>query len=50
MNLIICYLVTQLCELSQLEREILLLEIDSALLILLYFGGLPLLYTRGVAP
>ena len=42
--------VALISDLARLERKILFLEIDSALLILLYFGGLALLYTRGIAP
>jgi cation:H+ antiporter len=42
--------VALISDLARLERKILFLEIDSALLILLYFGGLALLYTRGLAP
>jgi cation:H+ antiporter len=36
--------------LARLERRILFLEIDSLILILAYFGGLALLYARGIAP
>jgi len=36
--------------LARLERRVLFLEIDSVILILAYFGGLALLYVRGIAP
>jgi len=42
--------VALISDLARLERKILFLEIDSALLILLYFGGLLLLYKRGITP
>jgi cation:H+ antiporter len=36
--------------LARLERRIWFLEIDSIILILSYFAGMYLLYTRGIAP
>jgi cation:H+ antiporter len=36
--------------LARLDRRIVFIEIDSLLLILVYFGGLWFLYSRGVAP
>jgi cation:H+ antiporter len=36
--------------LARLERKLLFLEIDALLLVVMYFGGLWLLYTRGAAP
>lgn len=36
--------------LARLERRILFIEVDSLILILAYFGGLALLYVRGIAP
>jgi len=36
--------------LARLERRILFIEVDSLILILAYFGGLALLYARGIAP
>lgn len=36
--------------LARLERRILFVEMDALLLILTYFGGLALLYNRGVTP
>jgi cation:H+ antiporter len=36
--------------LARLERRILFVEMDALLLILAYFGGLALLYSRGVSP
>lgn len=36
--------------LARLERRLFFVEIDALLLILLYFGGLALLYSRGVGP
>jgi len=36
--------------LARLERRILFIELDSLVLILVYLGGLWLLYSRGVSP
>lgn len=36
--------------LARLERRILFLEVDALVLILVYFAGLGLLYTRGISP
>jgi hypothetical protein len=33
---------------AKLEKRILFVEVDAALLILLYAGGMWLLYTRGI--
>ncbi|MHB1318441.1 MAG: sodium:calcium antiporter [Anaerolineae bacterium] len=36
--------------LARIERRLLIIEIDALLLILVYFGGMALLYTRGLTP
>jgi cation:H+ antiporter len=36
--------------LARLERRLFFVEMDALALFLVYFGGLWLLYTRGVAP
>ncbi len=36
--------------LARLERRFLFIEIDAALLIIIYFGGMALLYSRGLTP
>ncbi|MEN6479826.1 MAG: hypothetical protein ABFD20_09335 [Anaerolineales bacterium] len=36
--------------LARLEKRLFFIEIDAALLIIIYFGGMALLYSRGIAP
>ena len=36
--------------LARLERRVLFIELDALALVLVYFGGIWLLYTRGIAP
>jgi len=36
--------------LARIERRFLFIEIDALLLILIYFGGMVLLYVRGITP
>jgi len=36
--------------LARLERRLWFIEIDAALILLMYFGGLALLYARGISP
>lgn len=36
--------------LARLERKFLFIELDALILVLVYFGGMALLYSRGIAP
>ena len=44
------FAILYLDELAPLERRILFMEVDALLLMIVYFGGLWLLYARGVTP